>query len=261
MEQNSQLEDALKILYEIEFVEHEKTKDQNEMTEHMLNSALDNGEKALASLCAKPAVKSALTSFGDEFRRQSDILEKLKRISFADPQAIADGERDIEIRRQSPMMRLTERVLGNIALSETAEFNKARHDADLFLSRPPEVVAEELEGMKLIVGRRKATITNVRPQSRKDTNPRYIKSKPIFGKDRVDAYVANFRGIQMLFFRAGDNKHNDCCVAIQGIEHNGEILNKPSYVTQEFELAGEQIADLELMGDSIKIVNLRPREK
>lgn len=131
--------------------------------------------------------------------------------------------------------------------------------ADSFLSRGPDKVSADLFGKYLSVGNKSVVITDVVPQH-PAINQRYLK-RPIFGHDRNDAFVSSYRGHSLLFFRAGDSDHTDCCVYVKGVSYNGTEYPTPSKVGQILELPADTVGDLELKDDTFVLKNIRPNPR
>jgi hypothetical protein len=118
-----------------------------------------------------------------------------------------------------------------------------------FFDRPPNRVARDLVGKLLKVGRIQGTILAVLPQTAKD-NERWLDSRPLFGPDAADAYVAPYRGHHMLFLRTGARS---TCVRIDQISIRGHVFVNPSQVCSALGLGGERSGSVSFDGQLVRV--------
>lgn len=107
---------------------------------------------------------------------------------------------------------------------------------DRFFADSPDRVAKHLVGKTLRVGRKLGTILKVTPQTQRD-NSHWVDSRPLFGSEPVDAYVAAYRGALLLFLRTGKE---DTCVRIDQIEKGGEKFSNPTQVCKALGITEER---------------------
>ena len=122
---------------------------------------------------------------------------------------------------------------------------------DRFFTGSPDRVAKRLIGKTLRVGRKLGTILEVTPQDQHD-NANWIDSRPLFGSNPVDAYVAPYRGGLLLFLRTGEE---DTCVRIDKISIRGETFSNPTQVCKAMGITEEQEGWVSYDGE--KIVQIR----
>lgn len=117
------------------------------------------------------------------------------------------------------------------------------------LKSAPEKVATDLVGKTIQIGRKRGTITKCLPRNERD-NFNWLDSRPLFGSNPADVYVASYRGSQLLFLRTGTR---NSCVRIDGIIlRDGTNCNSPGKVCKAFGLDGEKVGNVEV-GDTILI--------
>src|SRR5579871_3339296 len=137
---------------------------------------------------------------------------------------------------------------GRLSVREATGAEDGKAAAEAFLTRDAKKVAAELIGMQLAIGEAVATITDTRAQDR-EQNERYLASRPLFGANRSDAYLAAVRQGFMLFVKAGSSKKADSCVAIMGIElADGSTFDKPLAAAKALGFDRSQGWDKEMIG-------------
>lgn len=167
---------------------------------------------------------------------------------------LAEGEWDPSSREE--LIEFIGRIVTNaerqgMSMSVTATKENlpiGKIDYASFFERSPKIVAKELVGKKLQIGRKKGEIVKALPQTKKD-NARWLDSRPIFGEDHVDAYVASYRGNHMLFLRTAPNT----CVRIDQIQYKDEIYENSNQVCRVFGIHEERTGSVTYDGQTVRI--------
>lgn len=111
------------------------------------------------------------------------------------------------------------------------------------LKNAPQKVAEDLVGKTIRVGSKRGTITKCLARTESD-NATWLVTRPLFGSNPVDVYVAPYRGSHLLFLRTGAR---NTCVRIDGILlSDGTKCNGPGQVCKAFKLNGEKTGNVEI---------------
>lgn len=118
-----------------------------------------------------------------------------------------------------------------------------------FFNRPVEDVARELTGKILRIDGKVAVIRKVLARTAED-NRRWIRSKPLFGKDPVEAYVSSFRGSHLLFLRTGPR---NTCIRIEAVELAGRKISRPGRVCKELGINSERSGDVLFDGTVVTV--------
>lgn len=128
-----------------------------------------------------------------------------------------------------------------------------------FFERPLEDVAESLRGMALRAGNGDTvTITDVQAQDG-EYNASF-QNDPMFGDERVGAYVGVSQGSYLLYLAAGKP---DECIRVTGVvAADGTKAKSGGATTKQLGISGkQQIADVKLVGKdeatTIRLVRLR----
>lgn len=253
------MSEALGRLDELEEIERRLT-DASVITADLFLTAHRSTIDSLIALCAMPVLQEELQAeFSKSDKDLGDLQFLLDKIGV-EPDMIAERIQRLKADRlQDPKFRLAQRFIGSLSLNGTEIMSLSnRAWTEAFLSRPPEELADDLLGRELYVNDKKATITGTQSLDG-ETNQNWLK-RPVYGKYRSDIYVANFRGNFLLFIRAGDSEHTDCSVRIVGVSHDGVNYDKSSMVSRVLGLNEEQIGNLKLDGEILKIADLRPRK-
>lgn len=254
------IEDAVRRYVQLEEI-RDRAADASGMSVDFFATAERTAVENLARICAIPDVLTELETARDTYDADVANLAYLRDEGLIDEDEASGLEEKLEQQKKDPKLRLAAFVLNELSDQDSAdaEDEEQRKRVDDFFNRSPKTVAKDLTGMELMANRKKVVITEVRPQDGK-FNESFLASRPVFGPDRRDVYIANFRGMPMIFLRAGSAKKADSCVCIMGIEHRGQVFDKPTKAAKALKFEGEQVADLEFDGDVLKIVRVTDRD-
>lgn len=118
------------------------------------------------------------------------------------------------------------------------------------LKNAPKRVAQDLVGKTIQVGRKRGTITKVLPRTESD-NANWLDTRPLFGSNPVNVYVAPYRGSHLLFLRTGAR---NTCVRIDGIMlADGTKCNGPGQVCKALNLSDEKAGNVEVDETILKL--------
>lgn len=230
-------------------------------TQRYFDEPLAANRRVLNRHLSDPTVTTGLEEYLERYERDVSMLRSLGEsgIGGVDNGSIAVLRDRLAEQETTPLHQLALFFNGVKGATEQIRADRAR--ASDFLTRDAEIVAEELQGMTLTVNERIVVIRAVRPQD-SEFNRSFVASRPIFGRDRCDAYVGATRGRFMLFLRAGDAETLDSCVAIMGVElDDGTIITKPTAVTKELGLTREMIGRARIDDNGVlglDLTNRRP---
>lgn len=254
----SPIDEAISRFTQLEDIERRQT-EGTQLNRELFETARKNAEAILSSLCDQPEVHNVLEAENRIYQDASEELSFLKDTGLIEGELLAQKEKELEELSSLPRIRLARRYLGSVSISGATDQESApklTDDSLEFFKRPPEVVANELVGKALVVKGKTCVIEKTMAQD-ENYNAKWAKD-PIFGKDRVDVMVSPTQGNYLMYLRAGDDEHTLACVRIVGVTLDGELYSKPSRVCAALGLDEKLVGSIEMDGNIIKIVGLKP---
>lgn len=251
-EQDSQLshnslEQALERFETLEELRQRKA-EAGPATSGLFDDPIRINQELVDDLIRRPEVADALMQHIEDFQRDSSTLQKLgnKALEGMDSDKLEEAGAQLADTEKTPLHRL---ALYHALHTTKEEHGKAFSKTDIFLSRHPNIVADEMVDKKLQFNGRTVEIKNVRPQPA-PANERYVSTRPIFGESRCDVYAGAVRGRYMLFFRAGDDNDLESCVTImQAQDSDGSQYSSPTRVTEALGIKQELVGNARLDGN------------